>query len=42
MAWIGLLALMLMVAAAPGIVIYLEHLRTSPVVAPDHEPPHSR
>ena len=30
MVWLGLLALMLVVAAAPGISIYLEHLRAVP------------
>lgn len=29
MAWIGLLGLMLLVAAAPGISMYLEHLRAA-------------
>lgn len=30
MAWLGLLALMLVVSAAPGISVYLEHVRTAP------------
>lgn len=30
MAWIGLLGLMLIVAATPGISMYLEYLRASP------------
>jgi hypothetical protein len=30
MAWLGLLALMLLVAAAPGISMYVEHLRAAP------------
>jgi len=30
MVWLGLLALMLVVAAAPGIAIYIEHLRAAP------------
>jgi hypothetical protein len=28
MVWLGLLALMLIVSAAPGISMYVEHLRT--------------
>jgi hypothetical protein len=27
MAWLGLLALMLLISAAPGISLYLDHLR---------------
>lgn len=30
MAWLALLALMLLISAAPGISIYLEHLRAAP------------
>lgn len=29
MAWIGLLALMLLIAAAPGVSIFVEHLRAA-------------
>lgn len=29
MAWLALLALMIMVAAIPGVSLYLEHLRSS-------------
>lgn len=29
MAWLALLALMLIVAAAPGVSLYLEHLRAA-------------
>lgn len=29
MAWLGLLALMLIIAAAPGVSIYMEYLRTA-------------
>ena len=35
MVWLGLLALMLIVAATPGISIYLEHLRAAPPEASD-------
>ncbi len=35
MVWLGLLALMLVVAAAPGIAIYIEHLRAAPPEAAD-------
>lgn len=30
MAWLGLLALMLLVSAAPGISVLLEHMRATP------------
>lgn len=40
MAWLSLLALMLLVAAAPGISIYLEHLQKVPAPeASDSETP---
>lgn len=35
MAWLALLVLMLIVSAAPGISIYLEHVRTGAVDAGD-------
>lgn len=43
MAWIGLLALMLLVSAAPGIAMYLEHLRaaTASEVAESDSPRHA-
>ena len=34
MAWLGLLALMLVVSAVPGISMYLEHVRTVPPADP--------
>ncbi len=40
MAWLGLLALMLLVAAAPGISMVLEHLRATRAPEPgDGETP---
>lgn len=35
MGWLGLLVLMLAVAAAPGVSIYLEHLRAAPADSSD-------
>jgi hypothetical protein len=35
MVWLGLLALMLIVSAAPGISMYLEHLRAAPTETTD-------
>lgn len=34
MAWLGLLALMLIVSAVPGISMYVEHMRTAPAADP--------
>lgn len=34
MAWLGLLALMLLVSAAPGILMYLEHMRAATAPEP--------
>lgn len=40
MAWLGLLALMLLVSAAPGISMYLEHMRAAATAEPtDGETP---
>ncbi len=40
MTWIALLGLMLMIAAAPGVSIYLEHLRSAGTVeSVESEPP---
>lgn len=40
MAWLALLALMLLVAAAPGISMALEHMRAAPAPEPaDSETP---
>jgi hypothetical protein len=41
MAWLALLALMLLVSAAPGISMYVEHLRaTTSAEVGDGESPH--
>lgn len=39
MLWLSLLALMLVIAAAPGVGLYLEHLHSPTHSGTDHEPP---
>lgn len=39
MLWLSLLALMLVIAAAPGVGLYLEHMHSTAPSGTDREPP---